>query len=66
MAAEIGVIMEQIGKPIKQWVCPHCGYIAFTSVYETESPQCPACIGSNKVYTWNQKENGIEVKEIFT
>jgi hypothetical protein len=65
MSADIGVVMQQNGQPIKQWKCPFCGHIEYTSIFQTESPRCPACINSGKVYTWEETEEYYDVKELF-
>lgn len=57
MAAKIGVVMIQKGQPVKQWQCPHCGHIEYTSIYETESPFCPACIGNEQAYILKREDN---------
>jgi rubrerythrin len=61
---KIGSVMVQKGQPIKQWVCPFCGNIKYTSIYETNAPICPACVSSGKVYSYKESKEYYEVKEI--
>lgn len=66
MKDEIGVVMVQEGSAVKKWVCPFCGNSKFTSIFERKAPMCSACVSRGKVYTWEEKKDFYEVRQIFT